>query len=291
MIKKILNVVSKIVLIGVLGMMAFAIYDTQRQIIYIDGKIYDVKYNTVSLDKKINQIIDSLIKLHFVTQVEDRELNKKIENLKSSQEADVSFLLKTSVFVNGKTSMGSGTVIAKSKTRTYILTCNHVIEDILNQTIEPQTGAIVGYNLFNIYGAIDGTVVYGASIIKSNKEMDLALLRIEFVDPNMEVAKIAETEPVSGDIIYTVGNPFGMLKTVSKGILSNHQEMYYIHDNTTTFGNSGGGLFNVNGELIGVPSQVPGYNTGFAFIPESGLGMSIDLSTIRLFLEGVDLSE
>jgi len=76
----------------------------------------------------------------------------------------------------------------------------------------------------------------------------------------------------------------GVLRTLSKGILSNHKEGFYFSDNTTTFGNSGGGLYNENGELIGIPSNVMGYS--FFGIPESSLGLSIDLYRIKEFLRG-----
>jgi serine protease Do len=133
---------------------------------------------------------------------------------------------------------------------------------------------------------MQGVVVYGAEIIKIDEENDLALLKTFMVDDELEVAKIATTEPQKGDIVYSVGSPLGILRTVSQGILSNKVEGFYLSDNTTTFGNSGGGLYNTNGELIGVPAQVMGYGSEELFAPESSLGMSINLPRIRLFLDG-----
>jgi S1-C subfamily serine protease len=84
------------------------------------------------------------------------------------------------------------------------------------------------------------------------------------------------------------------MRTVSKGILANKIVGFYLTDSTTTFGNSGGGLYNKKGELIGIPSNVLGYAGGLdkegkvTFVPESSLGLSRDLPTIKAFLEGVE---
>jgi len=197
-------------------------------------------------------------------------------------------LLKTDVFVRGLSGEGAGTIIKKTETEMYVLTCNHVIDDITEfyDKTGIKLGASIGYSKNDKTDYIQGFVVYGAEIIKTDKENDLALLKVFMIDDDLEVAKIADEEPQKGDVVYSVGSPLGVLRTVSQGILSNKVEGFYISDNTSTFGNSGGGLYNDNGELIGVPAQVMGYGNGELFAPESSLGMSINLPRIKLFLDG-----
>ena len=234
------------------------------------------------------------------------------------KEPDIDLLLKSSVIVQTPTRNGSGTVIKKYNGFTYILTCYHVIEEkppvvieekdeereeeqkeeekkeyknpfIIKEAIDPpeesQTNITVSYLLRNERSEEIGNVIYIAEIVGYDEEKDLALLKIFGEDENLNVVSIAKEEPKIGDTVYSIGNPLSTNRTLSKGILSTKEEDFYISDNTITFGNSGGGLFNNKGELIGVPSNVMAYFFGN---PESSLGLSRDLSTIIDFLKGVD---
>ena len=214
---------------------------------------------------------------------------------------DIDLLLESSVLIQTPTSSGSGTVIKKDNGFTYILTCYHVIEEkpiiikeeteltIIKEAIDPpeetQTNITVSYLLRNENYEEIGNVRYIAEIVSYDEEKDLALLRIFTKDENLNIVSIAKEEPKIGDTVYSIGNPLSINRTLSKGILSTKEKDFYISDNTITFGNSGGGLFNNKGELIGVPSNVMVY---IFQIPESSLGLSRDLNTIKDFLEGVD---
>jgi len=253
----------------------------KRAIQYLQIQIED-------LQDQYNQLLDNEIELVK----KDTIVKNVIDTLiKSNQTIDVKLLLKSNVFVRGFFGTGAGTVIKKTENRMYILTCYHVVEDIVkfNEMGLPM-GATVGYSKTDELNTVVGMIVYGAKIIKSNKDKDLALLEVRIVDNELEARPIAENEPQKGDTVYSIGSPLGLLRTISKGILSNKEDGFYISDNTTTFGNSGGGLFNIKGELIGVPSNVTGYSAGTdkngdeIFVPESGLGLSRDLSTVRSFL-------
>lgn len=220
--------------------------------------------------------------------------NKILHSLLDSfKKTDSQLLLKSSVFVRDYTSSGAGTVIKKTENKMYILTCYHVVNNVifLNE-IGLALKVTVGYSKTDKYNYIAGLMIYGAKVIKFDKNRDLALLEVNIVDKELEARPIAKNEPEKGDTIYSVGNPLGTLRTISKGILANKEKGFYLTDNTITFGNSGGGLFNNKGELIGVPSKVMAYvfenKDGTELIsPESGLGLSIDLKTIKEFLKGV----
>lgn len=204
---------------------------------------------------------------------------------KKLREPDINLLLKSSVIVQTPLGSGSGTVIKKDNGFIYILTCYHVIEEGINPPELFQTVITVSYLLKNKNDEEIAYIIHGAEIIKYDKENDIALLRIFAEDENLNIVSIAKEEPKIGDIIYSVGNPLSTNRILSKGILSGKEENFYISDNTTTFGNSGGGLFNNKGELIGIPSNVMIY---IFDIPESSLGLSRNLQTIKDFLKGVD---
>jgi len=103
----------------------------------------------------------------------------------------------------------------------------------------------------------------------SDFDTDLAVLRIDGKD--LPKVNITPSEPVKvGDRIYTIGNPEGLLNTLSEGLVSAER----IVDNTTFYqvtapiseGSSGCAVFNEFGEVIGVASMVmkEGQNLNFA---------------------------
>jgi S1-C subfamily serine protease len=216
----------------------------------------------------------------------------------SIKEVDYNKIIRGDVLVMGIFGSGAGTVIKKTENTMYVLTCYHVVDDIIKLNEGGlKVNAIVGYSLGET-GDIDNLksfVSFSAEVIKSDEENDLALLKVNYSDPNLSEIKIAEQEPQKGDTVYSVGSPLGLLRNVSKGILANKIEGFFVCENVTTFGNSGGGLYNKDGDLIGVPSNVMGYKGGLdkdgkdTFIPESSLGLSRDLKTIKNFLG--DLNE
>ena len=214
----------------------------------------------------------------------------------SINEVDYNKIIKGDVVVESLFGIGAGTVIKKTDKEMYILTCYHVVAEIIEANeAGMKINATIGYTLGET-GDIENLksfISYSAEVIKSDEENDLALLKVNYSDPNLNEIKLSENEPQKGDVVYSVGSPLGLLRTVSKGILANKIEGFYLSENVTTFGNSGGGLYNKDGELIGVPSNVMGYKGGLdkdgkdTFIPESSLGLSRDLKTIKNFLEGV----
>lgn len=259
--------------------------DIEANHIYQEIKILNQKYTQlVSNDMELISMIQENRLIQMKKELEDVQQKQKIEAI-----------LNSSVYVRGMFGQGAGTVIKKTENRMYVLTCYHVINDII---IFNKNGigfsATVGYSKNDTENRIAGIVSYKAKVVEYDEDVDLALLVVNFSDKDLNSVPIAETEPCKGDIIYSVGNPLGILRTISKGILSAKDEGFYICDNTTTYGNSGGGLFNANGELIGVPSNVTGYSAGLnengeeTFIPESGLGLARDLITIRTFLALID---
>ena len=111
---------------------------------------------------------------------------------------------------------------------------------------------------------------YIAKVIGKDEHYDVALLKIE-LDSNVKLpaVKFADSDKIEvSDPVITIGNPFGLGKTVTAGIISykgrnlsdqiselgenGHLVSYIQTDAAVNYGNSGGPLFSANGEVIGM---------------------------------------
>jgi len=123
-------------------------------------------------------------------------------------------------------------------------------------------------------------------IIALNPYVDLALLKIE--DPNREFPHVflGDMGRVSvGETVFAIGNPLGLTRTVSQGIVSTTNRDFEgrLYIQTTADinpGNSGGPLFNLAGEVIGV--------TSMGYLYYGGLNFAIPVDVVRGFIENWD---
>jgi S1-C subfamily serine protease len=253
----------------------------------VGNLLINQRIETVQKNVEKVQIVTSTLEEQF--KVMSRlifELSTNLETIRKDAVIDIDKMLNGNVFVKGIFGLGSGTIVKSDSNGMYILTCYHVISDLAElKDSGIDLPATIGYVKDDLAGREQGMIVYAATIIKTDKENDLALLKTSIADDNLNVIKIAQTEPRQGDIVYSVGNPLGIMRTLSRGIIANHKEGFYFSDNTSTYGNSGGSLYNIDGELIGVPSNVMGYSIADGYAPETSLGLSIDLFRIKAFLE------
>ena len=165
-------------------------------------------------------------------------------------------------------SLGSGFIIKEDG---VVITNNHVIsnaEDILIRV---------------------GDKEYDAEVIGADPYMDLAVLKIKTKDKFKPVSFGDSSKARVGDWVVAIGNPFGLGGTVTSGIISarNRQigltryEDFIQTDASINQGNSGGPLFNIKGEVIGVntaiiaPGQSGSIGIGFA-IPANAASNVID---------------
>lgn len=142
-----------------------------------------------------------------------------------------------------------GTVIASNTARTIVLTAAHCVLD--ENTKKPMKYGYVGFN---------GDDKYRCEVVELLREQDLALLEVTDPIKSKRVAPIAGSSPVNGDMIWVIGFGAGIEDIISHGIVAK-AEVYskhtkYTHcvliDASAYYGNSGGGVFNVNGALVGV---------------------------------------
>ncbi len=176
-------------------------------------------------------------------------------------------------------SLGSGVVFSADG---YVLTNNHVINGADD----------IQVLLF------DGRVAQ-ARVIGADADTDLAVLKIDAANlPTIAVANRGDVNV--GDVVLAIGNPFGVGKTVTMGIVSatgrqlrlSAYEDFIQTDAAINFGNSGGALVNALGELVGINTAV--YRNaggdgrpGNAQQNAEGIGFAIPVTTAKAVLDQI----
>ena len=147
-------------------------------------------------------------------------------------------------------SLGSGFIIS---TDGFVLTNAHVVESADEITVK-----------------LNDKREFKAMVIGSDKRTDIALLKIEAT--GLPAVKFGDTNKLKvGEWVIAIGSPFGFENTVTAGIVSAKgrslpQENFvpFIQtDAAVNPGNSGGPLFNMRGEVIGINSQIYSRTGGF----------------------------
>jgi serine protease Do len=168
--------------------------------------------------------------------------------------------------------VGSGVIVDPSG---IIVTNRHVIDNAYEITV----------TLF------DRTTVQ-AKLLGKGVSFDLAILKID-VDHPLPAIRVGDSDKVRvGDRVIVVGNPLGLTSTVTSGIISAlHRDLsgtpydqYIQTDAAINHGNSGGPLFNMNGEVIGISNQI------FSDSPTSGsigLGFAIPSNDLKFLVEQI----
>lgn len=157
---------------------------------------------------------------------------------------------------------GSGVIISQDG---YLITNHHVVSGATQISVRLS----------------DGTE-YEAAVIGSDSKTDVAVLKIEA--EGLPPAVVGDSDSLRvGEFVLAVGNPLGRLGgTVTDGIISaldrdvtvNNQSMQLLQMNAAVSpGNSGGGLFNARGELIGI------VNAKSSDSDAEGLGFAIPINT------------
>ena len=119
-------------------------------------------------------------------------------------------------------------------------------------------------------------------IVALNPSVDLALLKIEGEAKGFSYTYLGRIDKITvGEPVFAIGNPLGLTRTVSQGIVSTKNRNFSgrVFIQTTTAinpGNSGGPLFNLRGEVIGVTSM------GYLFL--GGLNFAIPVDVVKWFL-------
>jgi serine protease Do len=172
------------------------------------------------------------------------------------------------------TSLGSGFIIDPNG---YIVTNNHVIAEADEITIRLQD---------------DNT--YKAELIGTDAQTDIALLKIDA--ENLPHVKFGDSNKTRiGDWVIAIGNPFGLGGTVTAGIVSARSrdinagpyDDFIQTDASINRGNSGGPMFNMDGEVIGINTAIfspSGGSVGIGFAVPSAMARNV-VAQLREFGE------
>jgi Do/DeqQ family serine protease len=167
-------------------------------------------------------------------------------------------------------SLGSGLVLSDDG---YILTNSHVVD---------------GADEIRV-SMVDGRE-FEARIVGTDPPTDLAVLKIEA--DNLISAVLADSSMIQvGDLVFAIGNPFGVGQTVTMGIISatertgfgiTEYEDFIQTDASVNPGNSGGPLVDADGRVIGINTAILSRGGGF-----QGIGFALPINLARFTMEQI----
>jgi len=170
--------------------------------------------------------------------------------------------------------LGSGVIIDKEG---LILTAAHVVESANEISVKLQNGT-----------------TFPADVISSSTAADVALLKLRIVPPSLKPATVgSSSDSKIGEQILIIGAPRGLEHSLSvghisrkmdKNMISNGEMAGFIQtDASINQGNSGGPMFNLKGEVIGIVSFILSNSGGF-----EDLGFAVDIDTAKKVLFDVN---
>jgi serine protease Do len=163
--------------------------------------------------------------------------------------------------------LGSGFIIDE---KGIVITNNHVISDAEDIIVR-----------------VNGDKEFKAKVIGADPLSDIAVLQLETNEKFIPV-KFGDSDKARiGDWVIAIGNPFGLGGTVTSGIISarnrsiglSRYEDYIQTDASINSGNSGGPLFDMNGDVIGINTAILGRNGSI------GIGFSIPSNSARIVIK------
>jgi len=163
--------------------------------------------------------------------------------------------------------LGSGFIIDE---KGIIVTNNHVIQDAEDIIIR-----------------VNGDKEFKAKVIGADPLSDIAVLQLETKEKFIPIKFGNSDKARIGDWVIAIGNPFGLGGTVTSGIISarnrsiglSRYEDYIQTDASINSGNSGGPLFDMNGDVIGINTAILGRNGSI------GIGFSIPSNSAKIVID------
>ncbi|MBL8839953.1 MAG: trypsin-like peptidase domain-containing protein [Planctomycetes bacterium] len=181
------------------------------------------------------------------------------------------------VLIKNPSSLGSGFIVSEEG---WIVTNAHVVqgETEVTVTVYKKVGQQIERKVFE-----------RVKIVAVNPQVDLALLQIdaaELGDTKLTKVFLGDIDTVKqGQPVFAIGAPEGLERSVSEGIVSttNRENDGLVYIQTTAQvnpGNSGGPLFNKNGEVVGV--------VAWKLLFSEGLNFAIPINYVQHFLDNRD---
>jgi S1-C subfamily serine protease len=178
----------------------------------------------------------------------------------------------------GGVATGSGFLI---DTEGHIVTNNHVVEGADKVEVK--------------LGSSDKT--YTAEVVGTDPATDVALLKVDAPVENLHPLALGDSSNVEvGEPVVAIGNPFGLDRTVTSGIVSALQRQIQAPngfsishviqtDAAINPGNSGGPLIESEGKVIGINSQI---QTGGSGNGNVGIGFAVPINTAREVIQQIE---
>ena len=163
--------------------------------------------------------------------------------------------------------LGSGFIIDE---KGIVVTNNHVIQDAEDIIVR-----------------VNGDKEFKAKVLGADPLMDIAVLQLETNEKFKTVAFGDSDKARIGDWVIAIGNPFGLGGTVTSGIISarnrsiglTRYEDYIQTDASINSGNSGGPLFDMSGDVIGINTAILGRSGSI------GIGFSIPSNSAKIVID------
>ena len=163
--------------------------------------------------------------------------------------------------------LGSGFIIDE---KGIVVTNNHVITDAEDIIVR-----------------VNGDKEFKAKVIGADPLSDIAVLKLETTEKFVPVKFGNSDKARIGDWVIAIGNPFGLGGTVTSGIISarnrsiglSRYEDYIQTDASINSGNSGGPLFDMNGDVIGINTAILGRSGSI------GIGFSIPSNSAKIVID------
>ena len=165
------------------------------------------------------------------------------------------------------TALGSGFIIDENG---IVVTNNHVIQDAEDIIVR-----------------VNGDKEYKAKVIGADPLSDIAVLQLETKEKFIPVKFGNSDQARIGDWVIAIGNPFGLGGTVTSGIISarnrsiglSRYEDFIQTDASINSGNSGGPLFDMSGDVIGINTAILGRSGSI------GIGFSIPSNSAKIVID------
>lgn len=168
-------------------------------------------------------------------------------------------------------SLGSGVIVDAKKG--YILTNHHVIK-----------------HATQITATLDDGTQLEAKLIGSDPDSDVAVIQVKH--DKLTAVALADSDKLRrGDFVVAIGSPFGLMQTVTSGIISalgrsdlgiEGYEYFIQTDASINPGNSGGALVDLNGHLVGINTAILAPSGG-----NVGIGFAIPINMARAIMEQI----
>lgn len=269
-----------------------------------DAEIAAMKKRNASNEKEVAQLEQIVAQLQYCNlkiigglyssqQEQDSRISLLEKHFPDAETLKKNVLLP-SVQVRGNGGVGGGTIVYSKGGLNYVLTAYHVVSKTVKKKDGIETREPVDVDLYNT----GSPVTVKADLVAYNEPKDIALLCLRTKE-SLPCAKLPDRKTLEKIDVFTPviasGCPLGHSPTPSEGFISSKKkdvkgENFWMQSAPTIFGNSGGGVFSLESQvMVGVNSMICVYDN-FMATPVPHLGVMIDMNKAYDWLDSQQLT-